>query len=76
MSSLGLLYSTRERIVVSREDFALTTQFSVCNREGERQICPNKSREGVACTYSGGENVTVWLVDTVLMSKVTEESSG
>ena len=45
------------------------------NREGERQICPNKSREGVACTYSGGENVTVWLVDTVLMSKVTEEAS-
>ena len=39
--------------------------FLCAIQKGKRQICPNKSREGVTCTYSGEENARVWLVDTV-----------
>ena len=60
MRGLGLLYSTKESVVVIREDV-----FLCAIKEGKRLICSNKGFEGVTCTCGGGENARVWLVDTV-----------
>ena len=38
--------------------------FLCATQERERQVCSNKSCEGVTCTCSGGENTRVRLVDT------------
>ena len=55
------MYSTMESVVVVRED---TSSFLCAMEEGKRQICSNKSCEGVTFTRSGGKNARVWLVDT------------
>ena len=68
---LGLRYSTKERVVIIRED-----SFLCVIHEDKRQRGSNRSSEGVTCTCSSWENGRVWLVTQWVICKVNDGLTG